>query len=369
LCDYSNQHSWDEFLRKPALAFLESLNSATAPNPFSEIGGSLWQHPSLLALNQQLLGAREISLFAPRLDNGLLDLRPEEGVLHWLLDQLAMGKTVDIHTAQEIVGTAIRNDSLRRALRHLEPWLIDGKLRIGKLALDESEYTRLPRVLTQNAGSVTWYTLEPFTPLFSSLLPEPVYVAPANMCPELKEALANTRWLSVDDLKPRFPVERFAFRAGEARNYSKIFSVLSKAYVEKMTVTDPYSGTRIGVLASLVQVIRTIVETIDCLDVHCREMHYQDKNYVGIPQLKNRIADVIKNCAAKTEVTVAPFHQHRQTHDRWLEFKLVASDGTSCVERFDLSGGIDYLMDAGVPSVIYRYGAEYAQSSHGYPCR
>ena len=42
-------------------------------------------------------------------------------------------------------------------------------------------------------------------------------------------------------------------------------------------------------------------------------------------------------------------------HDRWIECTVIRIDGTSIVQHFDLSGGLDYLMDPSKATKVYRY--------------
>jgi hypothetical protein len=150
-------------------------------------------------------------------------------------------------------------------------------------------------------------------------------------------------------------VERFAFVQGEGRDLTKIFSVLSGVSVEKMIVNDPFCGVHLGALRALMEFVRATVTELKILEVRCRELHFQDKNYQSPAVLKMQLEKLVAGFASNTVAVVAPFHQRRQTHDRWLEFKLTAQNGTSCTHCFDLSGGIDYLMDCNAATTIYRY--------------
>lgn len=73
-------------------------------------------------------------------------------------------------------------------------------------------------------------------------------------------------------------------------------------------------------------------------------------------QLYARMMEVLKGFASKVDVCVASFYKHRQFHDRSIEFKIIAKDGTSSRQHYDLSGGIDYLMDTKATTTVYRYG-------------
>ena len=355
LCDYSNQHSWDQFLRKPVLQWLGLLNSAVQPNPYADLGATLWAHPNLRSLTEALAEQREVHLFAPRVDDGLVEVRPDEGVLGWILEQLGAGKRVFLYTGQDLGGPTEASASLREVLRHFEPWLAGGRLRIGNIEIEEAAYSRIPRVFSEAAGARAWYTLEPLTPLLSSLLPEPMYRCQEKFDNRAGAMLAATRWYSVDELKPRLPLERFAFVQGERRDLAKIFNVLTGVSVERLIVNDPFCGVHLDALRALMEFVRATVTELNTLEVRCRELHFQDKNYQSPMVLKMQLEKLVDGFASKTVAVVAPFHQRRQTHDRWLEFKIIARSGTSCTHCFDLSGGIDFLMDCNAATTIYRY--------------
>jgi hypothetical protein len=111
------------------------LNSAVQPNPYSDLGATPWAHPNLLSLTEALAEQREVHLFAPRVDNGLVEVQPDEGVLGWILEQLGAGKRVFLYTGQDFGGPGEASASLREVLRHFEPWLADGRLRIGNIQM------------------------------------------------------------------------------------------------------------------------------------------------------------------------------------------------------------------------------------------
>jgi hypothetical protein len=362
LCDYSNQRAWDQFLRKPVHLWLRHLNAHSLPSPLSKYGALLWVHPSLTGLQQNIAELPEFHIFAPRLDDGLGSVTADEGILKCLLSSLNAGQRIHLHTSQDLTTSAANmTSSLRRALCHFEPWLLDERLRIGRLkSLDEKTIVDYPRIFSTQPNGPAWYTLNPLTPLFESLIPKPVFRATnqAAALEMIQQLVSRTQWYSVADLKPTLPIERFAFQPGAKRNLGVIFAVLTKGHLEKMVVHDPFCAVNHSPLRSLLEFVKGTVSTFECVEVHCRELHSQDKNYEAMPELQVRMENLLQGFAAKLYVSVASFRQRRQFHDRWIEFKLIAKDGTSSVQHFDLSGGIDYLMDPTAATTIYRYGAD-----------
>ena len=61
--------------------------------------------------------------------------------------------------------------------------------------------------------------------------------------------------------------------------------------------------------------------------------------------------------SSDTRVTayVASFHKHRHFHDRSIEISIISSDGSAHSYNYDLSGGVDHLMDKSRATTVYRY--------------
>lgn len=357
LCDYSNQNSWDQFLRKPVLRWLNELLSAGGPTPLSEINAIPWANPSLLGLTEELSETREVHLFAPLLDNETAEIKPEDGTLGWILGQLNAGKKVYLHIGQDLCGKGGTNASLRRALRHLEPWMADGQLCIGYVKAEQSSYAKIPRVFFEMGNQRAWHTLDPLTPLLDTLLPEPIFSRQGEATKEQSVMTASTRWYSDQELRPALPIERFPLEAGSHRDLNQVFRVLSGAHVERLIIHDPYCASHAGKLVSFLNAVKGIVKELERIEVRCRELSGDDRRYQPPALMRSHLEETIaKFGTKKPEIVIAPQFQNRQSHDRWLQFKILESaTGASRTHRFDLTGGIDYLMDPRAATTVYRY--------------
>jgi len=365
LCDYSNQNAWDQFLRKPVLHWLNELLSTADPVPFAEIGAVPWSQPSLHNLTRELSEVSEVHLFAALLDNETAaigdesceDIKPDEGTLGWILGLLNDGKIIHLHTGQDLCGRGGISASLRRALRHFEPWIADGLLHIGFVQNMTESCAWIPRVSCQTGNQKAWYTLDPLAPLLSTLLPEPVFCRQGPATEQQAAIMAATCWYTAAQLKPAMPLERFPFAAGQERDLSRVFRVLAGTHVECLTIHDPYCGYHIDKLVSLLEAVRREVKAVEKIDLRCREMSPKDWKYQHPAQVKALIETAMEGFSTKRpEIAIAPAGQTRQFHDRWLQFKVIeGKDGKSRTHRFDLSGGIDYLLDNRAATTVYRY--------------
>ena len=62
--------------------------------------------------------------------------------------------------------------------------------------------------------------------------------------------------------------------------------------------------------------------------------------------------------ALEAVIHVHNFKTSRVFHDRTLDFHVVDSDGCAVTHRYDLSGGIDFLMDKQAATKIFKYQIE-----------
>jgi hypothetical protein len=359
LCDYSNQHSWDQFLRRPVKEWVEQINQGTVPGELSKYGAVLWKDPSSAALQRRIAELKEYHIFVPRINDGLPLDDVNDDTLHWIVTSLTDGHRVSIHTEQDLGGSPERMpEALRRALRYLEPWLSDGTLRIGKVSSPQNvDQFEFPRVFSTTADGPVWYTLDPLTPLLQSLLPKPAFtgINQAHATLRIQELDDRTVWYSALDLRSKLPIERYAFPSGSPHELDAVFAAVEGCYVEKLVIMDPFCAVQSASLCEFVHFIKSKVERLSRLEVHCRELHAQDKKYETVTQIFARTTELLKGLAPRVDVCVASFQKHRHFHDRSIEFKIIAKDGTSTSQHYDLSGGIDYLMDSRFPTTIYRY--------------
>jgi hypothetical protein len=84
--------------------------------------------------------------------------------------------------------------------------------------------------------------------------------------------------------------------------------------------------------------------------------NYKDYKYESPSEVKNKIHEITKNLnLGKLESIVYPFRTGRDLHDRYVTFKTVDANGELSRHTFDLSGGIDLLMNERTETRIYYY--------------
>lgn len=362
LCDYSNRLSWDQFDRLPVLKWLEDLIADSEADSFIEAGAVRWERPSLKGLADKLAGVSQIYLSGISLDaiEG-----EDDKVRQWLVGLLNEGRNVTIHLARQLETSPIRLTSrLRQTLRYLYPFAKDGRLKIGHLAAsDESKITSIPRIfIDATPGSPAWNSANPTPPLLQKLLPEPMYQyqLDENGANDLKEILSKTVYYSSEKLQGGVPIQRWELIEGEARNFDDIFAVLNGSHLEEVIVKDPFCGAGDAqrmYLMTLLKKIDGMTTVLKKITVHCREQNFKDPRYMAPYKVKELIAGSIKNSFPTVDavIHVHNFKTSRVFHDRTIDFKVIDSDGCAVTQRYDLSGGIDFLMDNKAATKIYRY--------------
>ena len=91
-------------------------------------------------------------LFSPILDNDAAEVKPDTGTLGWMLGLLNAGKKIFMHMGQDLCCKGNASASLRRALRHFEPWVADGRLCIGHVKAEQNVISSIPRVFFESGS-------------------------------------------------------------------------------------------------------------------------------------------------------------------------------------------------------------------------
>jgi len=365
LCDYSNQLSWDQFDRIPVLKWLEELVAESEPDAFIDAGAVKWDRPSLKGLGERLGGASHLHLVGISLDaiEG-----EDDKVRQWLVGLLNDGKQVFIHLLRPLDLSPSRLSSrMRQTLRYLFPFAKDGRLKIGFNAdLDESKLNAIARIfIDSDPGSPAWYCGRPTPPLLQELLPEPVYQhqVDENDAMKLAEIVTETIYYSPDKLQGGIPIQRWELSEGDERNFREYFEVLENAYIEQAIVKDPYCGagdTQRQYLLKMLKVIAGLASNLKQLTIHCREQNIKDPRYMAPYKVKELLITTLAENfpGIKSIIHIHNFKTSRVFHDRTLDFNVVDDQGCSVTHRYDLSGGIDFLMDKNAATKIYRYQIE-----------
>lgn len=365
LCDYSNQMSWDQFDRLPVLKWLENLVESSQSDEFINSGATRWEHPSLNGLLERIGGASKLHFISTTLDavEGGDDVN-----LQWVISLLNKGVNVSIHLLKQLnMAPAHMSSRMRKTLRYLYPYAKEGRLQIGYFTgVDENSTVGSVRIFVEALeGNFAWYTSRPTTPLLQNLLPEPVYQSKLTdkTASELSQIVVGTVPYSAEKLQVGIPIERWELNEGVERNFKDYFSALEGAHIVNAVIKDPYcavSEMQQDCLVALIKVIGNISSNIKVLTIHCREQNMKDLRYMAPLKIKEQLEKLITTTFpdVKNTIHVHEFRTSRSFHDRTLDFHVIDSEGCSVVHRYDLSGGIDYLMNKKMATKIYRYQME-----------
>jgi len=108
-------------------------------------------------------------------------------------------------------------------------------------------------------------------------------------------------------------------------------------------------------LLALLRFFKKFTAAIDQLKVHCREQNRNDKRYRRPEKVQNDLAQALQAVHENPTVRVLKYDLNRGFHDRTLVFTVVDASGCTVKRHYDLTGGIDYLMDQTQETKLFRY--------------
>lgn len=365
LCDYSNQAHWDQLDRKPVQAWLAELRDEVSEDIYPGMGLQRWQDPSLEQLARALKSLPELHLLAPRLVG---EAEEEQVPLHWLLDLLNAGIRLHLHLLDSpVTSAASATVTQRQAVRYLAPYLQDSRLRIDHVqGLDPIDLMQLPRVMSGiEEGARAWFSLLPTQPLLQEILPRPVYrgTIGEELAQRLRERLASAQTLAPSAFAPSLPIQRWELKVGDPRSPADWFSAIAEQSISCITIRDPYCAAVADQMAALVDLVGFFVgaaANVDRLVVHGRELRLKDPNYrprhIATRELTESLRKVYPGKSLL--VHIQEFQKSRHFHDRTIDIALVDQDGCEIEYRYDLTGGVDFLLDPSKETKLFCYRVE-----------
>jgi hypothetical protein len=364
LCDYSNQAHWDQLDRKPIQAWLAELYDESSEDLYPGLELACWREPSLEQLARVLKSGSEVHLFAEHLDGELGD---EQATLNWLLDLLNAGVTVCMHLLERpIANLIVTTPRQRQTMRYLSPYLEDGRLQIDcPTEISRQDLTNLPRITSGlDSGAPAWYSALPLAALLQDVLPHPVFRGKLSDATndKLRALLDRAERLPSESFRPPPSMKRWVLMEGEPRELRNYFAVVIGKEIETITIKDPYCGAGPDQIKALIELIHFLIsesERIDRLVVHCRELSWRDKKYQLRQTVKSNLEKELKQVyTGKLEILVQEFQKSRGFHDRTISITLVDTDGCEVEYRYDLTGGIDFLLDTAKATKVFCYRVE-----------
>lgn len=178
----------------------------------------------------------------------------------------------------------------------------------------------------------------------------------------LRALLARAERLPADSFRPALPMECWELMEGAPRKLHDYFAAVTGREVETITIKDPYCGAGPDQITALAELIRFFVSEsgkIGRLVVHCRELSWRDKKYQSRQTVQSNLEKELKPVyGGKLEILVREFRKSRGFHDRTISITLVNVDGCTVEYRYDLTGGIDFLLDTAKATKVFCYRIE-----------
>jgi len=351
LCDYSNQRMWEHFDRKPVLDWLTTLQSEKT----SQQQGILWKNANDEILAEKVISFGEAHIVAQRLMGE--DYRDE--CLKWMIEALNKKCKISMYLLDP-PKEQNKNRSLqeRKVLNFLMPYLDNGDLLLFDINDWQGDF-KVPRVFTiPENGSPMWFSENHSIAILDEILPKPVYQLPVDneWTKKLKDFVDYSKMkpvsVSLEDVK----IERWDLKAGQKREIGKYFKHIKGMYIKEMIIKDPYCGAGPRQLEKLSQFMKEIVilpSEVKKIFIYCREQSFHSPHYESPMKIRESIKSIMNQFNIENEPLVADFRPAKAFHDRLVTFKTISKEGEGTTHIYDLSGGIDLLMDDKAETKIF----------------
>ncbi|WP_300156441.1 DEAD/DEAH box helicase [Solidesulfovibrio sp.] len=359
LCDYSNQRVWEIFTRLPVLDWVRGMLSQEHDHPLVNAGAQPWEKPSYAGLSARLSGAPEIHCVGKRLLSGQEDDQGE--ALSWLFERLNSGTRISIYLTESLETAPHKLGYGQRSIhRYLHPYVMDGRLTISWI---DGTVDQLPRIFTApREGAIALYTDYPVPSILERLLPEPAYqlVLDKVRGDMLAKLISQAKPYPSNFLGEGGGLGRWELRPGEPRNLASYFKAIDGAYISEMVIKDPYCGAgqyNRRTLADFISFVTGKAASVKKVKINCRETDMHARSYEIPSKVNTELKRVLGSLCSDLAIRVIPFLEARNFHDRSVIFTVIGADGMSTRHIYDLTGGIDNLMDQGKETKIFHYAS------------
>jgi hypothetical protein len=363
LSDYRNQAFWEELDRGPVLAWLrESLHGPALPAGVPN-GATPWRDASLAGLGERLRGSTRI-MVPTRTLTGAGELDTATSTARFLRDvsEQISDRQINLVTATRLpLSLADLGTNDLEAMEILAGLEVAGRLAVHRLQRDEFT-EEMPRIVAAGSdGLLAVWSNDPDAPLLAGLLPGSLFIANAleaevaeriiaklhcaiHVPGALSTILANTR--------------TWDFAPNQARAFGEIFAQARDA-TGSFHIRDPFvlSGdrNRRRLVAFLKELEKQRV-SIDHLIIAWREGDAYKADYEH-PQVQEQEFEALLDAAKLHGFTIQydpqPHRSRAHFHDRQIRGKLDHGDGTKTSLLWDVSSGIDNLMDSSKEAKVY----------------
>ncbi|MCB9481000.1 MAG: DEAD/DEAH box helicase [Desulfobacteraceae bacterium] len=360
LCDYTNQLFWDSFKRKEVLSWLVSMNKKIHDNPLVKKGGILMDNPSLSKAEENFKGYENIHFFSRSLLSGNISSIDDETNKNWLISLLNHGHKIHFHLESEIDKNNL-DSSKRLVLSYFRPYIEEKKLTIN--TMPEKSLGQVPFIYAQNNSknkggySIFQESHTPFVMNVKSL--SAAYELKGNDEVEqfIQKTIKNSKPVKSENIfGSENNSKRWDLKAGEKIPYDEFFENIDKFSEIKIKILDPYCGAggrQINSLSEFLKTAQKYFKYISELHIKFKEANYNAPNFMGADSSKKLIENSIKNeTGIEPKVSYVRFEDARNFHDRVMYINESRTDGIEIEHIFDMSGGIDKLLDKNTDSVF-----------------
>lgn len=397
LCDYSNQMLWDSFDRKPVLEWLNQVVNLQIDHPVIKMGGREWTNANYQSLKDKIMPYKEIHLFGHSLMSNNTHYESEEfkQILDLLYSKEVKVNKVSIYLSNPLMSNNKKGASKQRTTHrqrfvwsYLKPHIEQGKLAIFELpeteelhsSFHQSILEQLPMIAatptgikdmakfsnlskpdesehTQAGNSGTdgmlWFADAPNSTVLDKIVINPLYELSGKR--EVFEKVYNIMRNSQEYPKESLgnlgmSVQIWRISSGAERKFESYFEYIQGAYMEKLEINDPYccAGEENTLrLCNFINMIREYVSDIRAVTIKCQELHFKDKNYEPVHQMKTRINETVeKKTQMKLKLEIIPFKNAKNFHDRSVVLSEISqTSGEQFTHIYDMTGGVDKLLD------------------------
>jgi len=196
--------------------------------------------------------------------------------------------------------------------------------------------------------------------ILDQIIPQPAYqlVAHDDYVAEIQTILQSSNpYDSGYFFPPGKKIHRWQLQSGISRDFSTYFNELKGSYIEHLTIKDPYCGAGDRQINSLQRFVRFLFQqagSINEVSVQCKEQNNNDINYKTPDKVRTYIKNALdEHGEMKLDVKVVRFSYGRNFHDRSVIASTVTDEGETIKHIYDLTGGIDFMMDESRNSLIF----------------
>ncbi|MGM0608261.1 MAG: DEAD/DEAH box helicase [Candidatus Muiribacteriota bacterium] len=369
LCDYTNQLFWDSFKRKDVLNWLNIIKSQKHENPFIKKGALLIDNPSLNKAESSFSGYKDIHFFSRSLMGSITDLNSDDEKTNrnWFISLLNKGHNLHFYSVSFFEPGKLSHYE-RILFSYLRPYLENNQLTINNI--DEKELTGLPFIYAQNSsddkGGYSVFLNKEVPLLFNLSSLSNAYELKGNedVDLEIKSNIKKSIPVDTDSIFDKDNgLKIWRLSSGVDRPYEEFFKQLENSSYISVNIKDPYCGAgerQIKRLGEFVSILNNNSGDIKELKISFKEMNQRDYNHKSPGLVKKEIEEIIIEKTGMEEqnirINAVPFKNARNFHDRSMQILETRADGIEVEHIYDMTGGIDKLLDINQDTVfIYSF--------------